>query len=189
VTALPKGIKFNVGYYTTEILEIIKNWWKGQGACSTRKLIVHADNARPHTTKLSMYFMDANRVTRDLHPPYLRDLGRCDFFLFGHVKRQLSGCHFDYADDLLTPVQEILDGFDKPTLIMVFEEWVRRLEQCIETKESTLDELKSASWFIWFGECRNSNACMGHPIVNERRRPKASDCHCYFSSKSQYNYF
>jgi hypothetical protein len=40
---------------------------------------------------------------------------------------------FDHADDLLTAVQKILDGFDTATLISVFEECVRRLEQCIET--------------------------------------------------------
>jgi hypothetical protein len=47
------------------------------------------------------------------------------------VKRRLSGHSFDYADDLLTAVQGILDGFDKPVLIKVLEECVRRLEQCI----------------------------------------------------------
>jgi hypothetical protein len=50
------------------------------------------------------------------------------------VKRQLSECSFGHADDLLTAVQEILDGFDKPMLIRVFEEFGRRLEQYIEAK-------------------------------------------------------
>jgi hypothetical protein len=40
----------------------------------------------------------------------------------------------NHADDLLAAVQEILDGFDIPTLIRVFKEWLRRLEQCIKTK-------------------------------------------------------
>jgi hypothetical protein len=48
VITLPKGLKFNAGYYiyATEMLERIKNLWKEQGAGSTQKLIVHADNAR-----------------------------------------------------------------------------------------------------------------------------------------------
>jgi hypothetical protein len=136
VFALPKGLEFNAGYhaYTTEILKRINNWWKGQGAGSTRKLIVYADNARPHTTKLLMDFMHANRMPRVPHPPYSPDLAPSDFFLFGHVKRQLGGYSLDHADNLFTAVQEILDGSDKPTLIRFFEEWVRRLEQCIETE-------------------------------------------------------
>jgi hypothetical protein len=51
VTALRKGLKFNAEYYTLEILERIKNWWKEQGAISTRQLIIHADNATRHTAK------------------------------------------------------------------------------------------------------------------------------------------
>jgi hypothetical protein len=134
VTAVAKGLKCNAGYYATEILERVKNWWKEQRAGSTRKLIVHADSARPHMTKLSMDFMDANRMTRAPHPPHSPDLAPSHFFLFGDVKQQLSGCSFNHADDLRTVVQEILDGSDKPTLIRVFEEWVRRVEQYIETE-------------------------------------------------------
>jgi hypothetical protein len=37
------------------------------------------------------------------------------------MKRQLSGCFFGHADDLLTAVQEILDGFDKAALIKVLK--------------------------------------------------------------------
>jgi hypothetical protein len=50
------------------------------------------------------------------------------------VKRQLNGCCFDDADDLLTVVHEVLDGFDRPTLFRVFEECVKKLAQCIETE-------------------------------------------------------
>jgi hypothetical protein len=134
VTALAKGLKCNAGYYTTEILERIKNWWKEQGASSTRELIVHADNVRPHTAELRMDFMDANRMTRAPHPSHSPDFAPSHFFLFGDVKQQLNGCSFDRADDLRTAVQEILDSSDKPTLIRVFEEWVRRVEQYIETE-------------------------------------------------------
>jgi hypothetical protein len=72
-----------------------------------------------------MDFMDANRMkrtsllTRDSHT---------DSFTFGDVKRQLSGCSFDDASHLLTAIQDILDGFEKPTSVMVFQEWVRRRE-------------------------------------------------------------
>jgi hypothetical protein len=35
LTAPPRGLKYNAGYYSTEILERIQNLWKGQGADST----------------------------------------------------------------------------------------------------------------------------------------------------------
>jgi hypothetical protein len=65
--------------------------------------------------KLAMDFIDANRMTRAPHPLYSPDFASSDFFLFGDVKRQLSECSVDHADDLPTLVQEILDGFDNPT--------------------------------------------------------------------------
>jgi hypothetical protein len=64
VTALPTGLKFNTGYYTREILQEIKNWREPQGVCNARKLIVHADNVRSHTAKLSMDFLAANNMRK-----------------------------------------------------------------------------------------------------------------------------
>jgi hypothetical protein len=105
-----------------------------------------------------MDFMDGNRITRGRHPPYSPDLAPSDFFLFGDVKRQLSGCSFDHADDLLTAVREILDAFGARTLIRVSEEWVMRLEQCIETKDCIWVHSE------WIGQCGDANGCLGHPI-------------------------
>jgi hypothetical protein len=70
LTALPSAGKFNTGYQTTEILERMKTLVKGQGTTGTRKLIVHSDNARPHTASLLMDFVNANRMTRSPHLPY-----------------------------------------------------------------------------------------------------------------------
>jgi hypothetical protein len=79
-----------------------------------------------------MDFRDDNRRTRAPHPPESPDSAPSDFFLFVDVKRQLSQCSFDDTDDLLTAVQEILYGCDVPPLIGVFDEWIRRQEQCFE---------------------------------------------------------
>jgi histone-lysine N-methyltransferase SETMAR len=111
VTALPKGLKFNTGYYTyiyDRNTRKNENWWKEQRAGSIRKMIVHADNARPQTAKLSMDFMNANRMTRVLHPPSSPDLAPFDFFRFGDLKRQCSGCSFHHPDDLLTVFMRFL---------------------------------------------------------------------------------
>jgi hypothetical protein len=50
---LEKGRKFNAGYYIAEILEPLPQWRSIEAAGNQRKLLVHADNARPHTAKLS----------------------------------------------------------------------------------------------------------------------------------------
>jgi hypothetical protein len=73
-------------------------------------------------------------MTHAPHPPYSPDFTPTDFFLFGDIKQQFSGCSFDDADNLLSLVQEILDGFEKLALIWVFNERQRRLEQYPETQ-------------------------------------------------------
>jgi hypothetical protein len=50
---LEKGRKFNTGYYIAEILESWSQWRSTEAAGNKRKLLVHADNAPPHTAKLS----------------------------------------------------------------------------------------------------------------------------------------
>jgi hypothetical protein len=48
-----KARKFNAGYYIAEILEPLSRWRSIEIVDNERKLLVHADNARPHTAKLS----------------------------------------------------------------------------------------------------------------------------------------
>jgi hypothetical protein len=79
-----------------------------------------------------MDFVEANDMKKAPHPPYSPDLAPSDFFLFGDAKSKLSGWSFDSTDDLLMAVRHILDGYDRPTLISVFHEWMRRLRECID---------------------------------------------------------
>jgi hypothetical protein len=57
-----KGRKFNAGYYTAEILEPLSQWRSIEAAGNGRKLLVHANNARPHTAKLSTQYFNENRM-------------------------------------------------------------------------------------------------------------------------------
>jgi histone-lysine N-methyltransferase SETMAR len=79
------------------------------------KLIVHADNARPHTARSSTDFLEVNGMKRDPHPPYSLDLAPSEFYLFGDVKRRLSGCMFHGRDELLSALEGILWGLEKST--------------------------------------------------------------------------
>jgi histone-lysine N-methyltransferase SETMAR len=79
ICALPKGAKFNADYYISEILSPLVQWRSEQAGATARKLIVHADNARPHTAKKLTEFFDSNGLQRAPHPPYSPDLAPCDF--------------------------------------------------------------------------------------------------------------
>jgi hypothetical protein len=86
-----------------------------------------------------MDFLNANCMKKTPHPPYSPGLVPTDFFLFGDVKRQLSGCSFNSAADLLAAIHHILDGYDRSTLISVFEEWMWRVRQCVDTERDYIE--------------------------------------------------
>jgi histone-lysine N-methyltransferase SETMAR len=94
VNILPKGFQFNASYYVTQILDPLSKRRRTQVGCTNRKSIVHADNARPHTARMALQFMEQNLTQRAPHPAYSPDLAPSDFYLFGYVKQLLSGCQF-----------------------------------------------------------------------------------------------
>jgi transposase len=69
-----KRRKFDTGYYIAEILERLSQWRSIEAAGNERKLLMHADNARPHTAKLSTQYFSENRMKSAPHPPYSHDL-------------------------------------------------------------------------------------------------------------------
>jgi hypothetical protein len=133
VNILPKGFKFNGSYYVTQILDPLSKWRRIQVGRTNRKLIVHANNARSHTAKVILQFMEQNSVQRAPHPTYSPDLTPSDFCLFGYVKQLLSGCRFADQNSLLQAVIDILVGIEKVTLESVFRNWMERLCQCSAT--------------------------------------------------------
>jgi hypothetical protein len=46
------------------------------------------------------------------HPPYSPDLAPLDFYLFGYVKKCLTGLSFEDAGQLLATVEGILEGIE-----------------------------------------------------------------------------
>jgi histone-lysine N-methyltransferase SETMAR len=92
INVLEKGRKFNTNYYIAEILDPLSYcpivpMALNEAAGNKRRLLVHADNARPHTAKLSTQYFNENRMKSVPHPPYSADLAPSDFSLFGYVKR------------------------------------------------------------------------------------------------------
>jgi hypothetical protein len=132
VDALPKAGKFNAHYYTGNIIYAILIWRQAEGGTRPSKLWVHADNARPHTAKVSADFMATSGMKRAPHPPYSPDLAPSDFFLFGYVKGKLTGYRAGSAAELLLRINEILAEITQETLNAVFHEWIQRLQKCID---------------------------------------------------------
>jgi hypothetical protein len=123
IAALRKGKKFNADYFISEILAQLAEWPAGQVEATDRKLIVHFDNARPHTAKNINEFLANNGITMGPHPPCSPDITLCDFFLFGYTNNQLMGRSFDDADQLLIAIKEVCESIEKAVLERIFHEW------------------------------------------------------------------
>jgi hypothetical protein len=54
-----------------------------------------------------------------------------DFWIFGYLKGVLQGSSFNEPDELLSAIQAILTGIDRKTLDTLFQEWMIRLQKCI----------------------------------------------------------
>jgi hypothetical protein len=87
-------------------------WRSIEAASNERKVLVHADNARLHTAKLSAQYFNENRMKSAPHSVYSPDLAPSDFYLFGYAKRCLADLSFEDADQLVAAVECILEGIE-----------------------------------------------------------------------------
>jgi hypothetical protein len=125
VEALPNGRHCNAEYYRDNILtELIRL----RPQAGERNLVIHADNANPHTAQRCHTFCAENGLRLAIHPPYSPDFGPSDFFLFDYVKDCLPGIVFASHEELLAGIREELDEIPPETLPHVFEPWIERLQ-------------------------------------------------------------
>jgi hypothetical protein len=130
---LPEGRTMNSPYYVEEVLTPLADSCYPQRSQRPRHLVtVHFDNAPIHNTNLVAECLERRKLTRMSHPPYSPDLAPCDFFLFGYLKGKLAGQSFDTLAGIQGAVREVLEGISGETWCAVFEDWIKRLEECIQ---------------------------------------------------------
>jgi hypothetical protein len=93
----------------------LSQWRSIEAAGNERKLLVHANNARQHTAKLSTQYF--NEIRMKSTPHHLsHDLAPSDFCFFGYVTKCLAGLSFEDADQLLVALKGVREGLEKVTL-------------------------------------------------------------------------
>jgi hypothetical protein len=95
-------------------------------------MVVHFDDITAHIAMCTIGYLRANRLTRVPHPAFSPDLARLDFYLFGKLQMALMGAAFVDDDELLQGVMEVLNGSSQEDLEAVFEQWLLRLDRCIQ---------------------------------------------------------
>jgi histone-lysine N-methyltransferase SETMAR len=133
VEFLPIGQKYNSQFFTETVLPGIK----GKFAECRPKLLttaahLHVDNAKPHTSKMSIEKIKELGFILVPQPPYSPDLAPCNFFLFGYLKQHLEGKHFTREDQVIAAAREVLDKIPLQTFQNVMDDWQYRLRRCIQ---------------------------------------------------------
>jgi hypothetical protein len=89
IQVLEKGCKFNAAYCIAEILKPLSKWRSIKATGNERKLLAHADNARPHTANLSTQYFKEHRMKSAPHPPYPL-ISRRRIFISSGMSRDVS---------------------------------------------------------------------------------------------------
>ena len=105
-----------------------------------RGMMIHWDNARPHTASITKEKVRSLGASLLAHPPYSPDLAPSDFFLFGLVKKRMEGVHVDGAAGIFEAISGITHTIHKEMLVSVFDEWKRRLKDVSESDGGYLNE-------------------------------------------------
>jgi histone-lysine N-methyltransferase SETMAR len=131
---LPQGQNNNSHFFTEIILpSIVDNLSVARPKLKAPAAHLHINIAIPHNSRLSLQKIEEYGLIRVPQPPYSPDLAPCDFFLLGHLKSQLEGKIFFDENSLKTELERILRDIPITPLCSVMEDWVRRLNQCIES--------------------------------------------------------
>ena len=109
IDVLPEGKTMDAEYFCAHCLKSLK-----EKICSRRKrggvsnIVLHFDNAWPHTACHTKEFLEREGFSVLGHPPYSPDLSPCDFFLFGYLKGALEGTYAQSREELMGKIENIL---------------------------------------------------------------------------------
>jgi transposase len=123
--AVPKDNTFHAEYDRVHILTELLPL---RPQVNRRRLVIHADNARPHAARKWWAFCEENQLRLSVHPPYSPNLAPFNFFLFGHIKHYLQGIAFPSREESLAAIHEIVGAIPRPTLEDLFRHWMERFE-------------------------------------------------------------
>ena len=125
---LEKGKTINGAYYANLIRRLRQELIKKRRGKVTRGVLLHQDNAPPHTSQVAKAAIEESGFQLIDHPPYSPDMAPSDYFLFPNLKSYLRGKRFESNYDVISCVNEYFEGKDKS----YFREGVLKLEKCCD---------------------------------------------------------
>jgi hypothetical protein len=93
-----------------------------------------------HKSKSVIPKISSTPVQPAPHPRYSPDLSPSDFFLFGHLKSQMTEREFDSPEDLIRRIRVTFLRMSRDTIEQAFGEWTDRIEIYISHERSYFPE-------------------------------------------------
>jgi hypothetical protein len=136
---LPQGQNYNPHFFTEIILpSIVENRSVSRPKLKATAANLHINNAKPHNSRLSLQKIEEYGFIRVPQPPHSPSLAPCGFLSFGYLKSQLEGKTFFDENSLKPEVEQLLREIPITLLCSGMEDWVHRLNQCIESAEDSV---------------------------------------------------
>lgn len=126
---LPKGKTVNSDRYCDTLQKLARAIRVKRP--SMQKVILHHDNARPHTAHATAAAIAAKGWTVLPHPAYSPDLAPSDFHIFGPLKDYLRGQKFEDDDGVQTAAKAWFRQCSADFFSNGFVNWRTRWEKCV----------------------------------------------------------
>ena len=106
----------------------------------SKGVLLQQDNARVHTSKVAMDSVERNGYELIPHPAYSPDLAPSDFFLFPNLKKDIRGLHFRSDEEVVTAVEEWVNGKDPDFFSSELMALEHRWSKCITLEGNYIEK-------------------------------------------------
>lgn len=137
---LPEGDTITSQYYIGCLERLRSTVKKERRGKLTRGVLLLQDNARPHTSHLTMAALHDLNFAAMAHPPYSPDLSPSDYWLFSPMKNYLRGKHYGNLSALSSAVSQWI----KATPIVFYKDGIdtlpQRWQKCITLEGNYIEK-------------------------------------------------
>ena len=139
---LPKRRTINCVYYANLLDQLITAIREKRRGKLSKGVLLQQDNARVHICKVTMDAVERNGYELIPHPTYSPDLAPSDFFLFPNLKNDIRGLHFRSDKEVMTAVEEWVNGNDPDFFSSGLMALEHRWSKCITLESNHIEKKK-----------------------------------------------
>jgi histone-lysine N-methyltransferase SETMAR len=104
IDVLPRGQTINTDDYVETLKKLKTRYWRVRPHKDVTKMLLHHDNARPHTTLHTREAITKLQWTVLPLPPYSPDLAPSDYHIFSPLKDAIRGRKFEDDEEVISEV-------------------------------------------------------------------------------------